>query len=44
MYPLIPSAYDDDIYGPDNGPCKSFRPSADSEVRCAGCGYLRASH
>jgi hypothetical protein len=42
--PPTTSGYDDDIYGPDTGPCNNFAPSENSEVRCANCGYLRASH
>lgn len=35
---------DDEKKGVDNGPCKSFTPMLDSDVRCQNCGYLRASH
>lgn len=35
---------EDEKKGVDNGPCKSFSPMDDSEVRCRWCGYLRASH
>ena len=28
----------------DNGPCGNFVSDGTSGVRCANCGYLRASH
>lgn len=33
-----------DDYGPDTGPCDNFTDDGTSGVKCANCGYLRASH
>lgn len=37
-------AWDDDIYGPDTGPCSNFEPGDNDKVMCKNCGYLRSSH